>query len=64
MLPLSFKEDMSIFEDKIDISKKARNYLEFSSFPRSVELYKANPNNIDLYLDGMNRLVTKIIVRK
>lgn len=53
MLPLSFKEYLSAFEDKTDIAKKFRNYLEFSSFPQAVELYQANPDNINLFLDGI-----------
>lgn len=53
MLPLSFKEYMSAFEDKTDISKKFRNYLEFSSFPQAIELYNVNPDNINLFLDGI-----------
>ena len=42
MLPLSFKEYMSAFEDKTDISKKFSAYLRYSSFPQAVEFYKIN----------------------
>lgn len=53
MLPLSFKEYISAFEDKTDISKKFREYLRYSSFPQSIELYKINPDNIDMFLEGI-----------
>ena len=53
MLPLSFKEYMSAFEDKTDISRKFRDYLRYSSFPQAIELFKINPENINLFLDGI-----------
>lgn len=57
MLPLSFKEYMSAFEDKTDISRKFRDYLRYSSFPQAIELYKINPENINLFLDGIYNTV-------
>ena len=53
MLPLSFKEYVSAFKDKTDLSRKFRNYLRYSSFPQAVELYRVNPENITLFLDGI-----------
>lgn len=53
MLPLSFKEYLSSFEDKTDLSRKFVNYLTYSSFPQAVELYKINPTNIKMFLDGI-----------
>ena len=65
MLPLSFKEYMSAFENKTDINKKFRNYLEFSSFPQAVDLYKSNPDNINLFLDGIfNTILFKDVMKK
>ena len=65
MLPLSFKEYMSAFEDKTDISKKFRNYLEFSSFPQAIELYNVNPDNINLFLDGIyNTILFKDVMQR
>ena len=65
MLPLSFKEYMSAFQDKTDLSKKFRTYLEFSSFPQAVELYKANPDNINLFLDGIyNTILFKDVMQR
>ncbi len=65
MLPLSFKEYLSAFEDKTDITRKYRNYLQYSSFPQAIELYKINPNNIDLFLDGIyNTILFKDVMRR
>ncbi len=66
MLPLSFKEYMSAFEDKTDISRKFRDYLRYSSFPQAVELYRINPENINLFLDGIyNTILFKdVMIRK
>ncbi len=66
MLPLSFKEYLSAFEDKTDLSRKFRNYLRYSSFPQSIELYKVNPENINMFLDGIyNTILFKdVMLRK
>ena len=65
MLPLSFKEYMSAFEDKTDISRKFRNYLRYSSFPQAIELYKINPDNINLFLDGIyNTVLFKDVMQR
>ena len=65
MLPLSFKEYMSAFEDKADLSRKFRDYLRYSSFPQAVELYKNNPENINLFLDGIyNTILFKDVMQR
>lgn len=65
MLPLSFKEYMSAFEDKTDISRKFRDYLRYSSFPQAIELYKINPENINLFLDGIyNTILFKDVMQR
>lgn len=65
MLPLSFKEYLSAFDDKTDISKKFRNYLRYSSFPQSIELYNVNPDNIDMFLDGIyNTILFKDVMQR
>lgn len=65
MLPLSFKEYMSAFEDKTDISRKFRDYLRYSSFPQALELYKINPENINLFLDGIyNTILFKDVMQR
>ena len=65
MLPLSFKEYMSAFEDKTDISKKFRNYLEVSSFPFFFFFFNANTENINLFLDGIyNTILFKDVMQR
>ena len=58
MLPLSFKEYLSSFEDKTDLSRKFRDYLRYSSF-------KINPENINLFLDGIyNTILFKDVMQR
>lgn len=65
MLPLSFKEYLSAFEDKTDLSRKFRDYLRYSSFPQAIELFKINPENINLFLDGIyNTILFKDVMQK
>jgi len=65
MLPLSFKEYLSAFEDKTDISRKYRDYLQYSSFPQAIELFKINPRNIELFLDGIyNTVLFKDVMQR
>ena len=65
MLPLSFKEYVSAFEDKGDLSRKFREYLKYSSFPQAIELYKINPENINLFLDGIyNTVLFKDVMQR
>lgn len=65
MLPLSFKEYLSAFEDKTDLSRKFRDYLRYSSFPQSIELFKINPENINLFLDGIyNTILFKDVMQR
>ena len=65
MLPLSFKEYLSCFGDKTDLSRKFRDYLRYSSFPQSVQLYKINPENINLFLDGIyNTILFKDVMQR
>jgi len=64
MLPLSFKEFVSTFEDKSDLATKYRMYLENGSFP-----YTLNLNNdrqlINQYLEGIyNTVILKDIVTR
>ncbi len=65
MLPLSFKEYMSAFEDKTDLSRKFRDYLQYSSFPQAIQLFKINPDNINLFLDGIcNTILFKDVMQR
>lgn len=65
MLPLSFKEYLMAFEDKTDLSRKFRMYLQYSSFPQAIELFKINPQNINLFLDGIyNTILFKDVMQR
>ncbi len=65
MLPLSFKEYLSTFEDKTDLTRKFRDYLRYSSFPQAIELYKDNPDNINIFLDGIfNTILYKDVMSR
>ena len=65
MLPLSFKEYLSSFENKTDLSRKFRDYLRYSSFPQAAQLYKINPENISLFLDGIyNTILFKDVMQR
>ncbi len=46
------------------MSRKFRDYLRYSSFPQAVQLYKINPDNINLFLDGIyNTILFKDVIR-
>ena len=53
MLPLSFKEYLSRFDDKQNQESKFLYYLKYGSFPQTIELFKRAPNTINSYLDGI-----------
>ena len=56
---------MSAFEDKTDIARKFRDYLRYSSFPQAIELYIINPDNINLFLDGIyNTVLFKDVMQR
>lgn len=74
MLPLSFKEYLSTFDDKQNQESKFLYYLKYGSFPQTIELFKRAPNTINSYLDGifstvvykdimmMNKITDKLIL--
>ena len=64
MLPLSFKEYVQSTGNTSELSKKYRDYLEFSSFPYVLEL-KNQPKEINVYLEGLlNTIILKDIVQR
>lgn len=64
MLPLSFKEYLSAFEDRHDLPKKYQDYVMNSSFPYSIKL-RNEPDQIREYLGGIyNTIVLKDIVER
>ena len=63
MLPLSFKEYISTFPDKSDLSNKYKNYLINSSFPYA--LFLNRKKDIHTYLDGIfNSVILKDVVAR
>lgn len=63
MLPLSFKEYVSAFDNNRSLDDLYRDYVYNSSFPYTVELY--NRRNIYAYLDGLfNTIVLNDIVQR
>ena len=53
MLPLSFKEYLSAFEENIDKQEKLLDYFKYGSLPQTVELFKTDSDLINSYLDGV-----------
>lgn len=53
MLPLSFKEYLSAFDDKMELQDKLLNYIKYGGLPQTVELFQDNPDIIGKYLDGV-----------
>lgn len=58
MLPLSFKEYLSVLGDKTDLMLKYQNYIQYGSFPYVVQLEKKR--DIHVYLEG---IYTSIILK-
>ena len=52
MLPLSFKEYISAFNDK-NYQQLFLNYMKNGGMPGNISILKSNPNDIDKYLDGI-----------
>ena len=53
MLPLSFKEYLSVFDENVDKQEKLLDYFKYGSLPQTVQLFKIDPDLIDGYLDGV-----------
>lgn len=52
MLPLSFKEYITAFDDK-NYGQLFLNYMKNGGMPGNISILKTNPNDIDKYLDGI-----------
>ena len=52
MLPLSFKEYRTAFDDKNDY-QLFLNYMKNGGMPGNIDIIKTNPNDLDKYLDGI-----------
>ena len=64
MLPLSFKEYLSAFDNQHELSKKYHDYVTNSSFPYSLKL-RDEPEQIRDYLGGIyNTVIMKDIIER
>lgn len=64
MLPLSFKEYVSSTGSTKELSRKYLEYIEYSSFPYTLEL-KNQPKEIAMYLEGLySTIVVKDISQR
>ena len=52
MLPLSFKEYVSVFNDN-NYQQLFLEYMKFGGMPGNIAILKSNPNDLDKYLDGI-----------
>ena len=67
MLPLSFKDYLSVFQGNNNISRYEHflNYMRFGGMPGNVPILKDNPNDLDTYLEGIfTTIVYKDIMAK
>ena len=52
MLPLSFKEYITAFDNK-NYQQLFLNYMKNGGMPGNIDILKTNPNDLDKYLDGI-----------
>ncbi len=67
MLPLSFKDYLSVFQENNNISRYEHflNYMRFGGMPGNIPILKDNPNDLDTYLEGIfTTIVYKDIMAK
>ena len=59
MLPLSFREYLSVFEDDEQTApeKHFANYMNYGGFPQALDIFLTNPNRVDEYLEGVYRMI-------
>lgn len=53
MLPLSFKEYISAFDDNKNYHQLFLEYMKNGGMPGNINILKTSPNDIDKYLDGI-----------
>ena len=53
MLPLSFKEYLSAFDEKIDKQEKLLDYFKYGALPQTTILFNKDPDLVDSYLEGV-----------
>ena len=65
MLPLSFKEYLSAFDENVDKQEKLLDYFKYGSLPQTVQLFKIDSDLIDGYLDGVfSTVIYKDVMKK
>jgi predicted AAA+ superfamily ATPase len=63
MFPFSFAEYNSAFKDNKYIHERYNDYINYSSFPETIELFNSDAVLIDTYLSGIyNTVITKDIL--
>jgi len=64
VLPLSFKEYMSVMPDKTSLPEKFQNYLDYTSFPGAIQ-FEGDRKKTDEYVKGVyNTIILKDIVAR
>ena len=53
MLPLSFKEYVSAFDDNNNYQQLFLSYMRNGGMPGNISILKTNPNDVNKYLDGI-----------
>lgn len=53
MLPLSFKEYVSAFDNNNNNEQLFLNYMKNGGMPGNIDILKTSPNDVDKYLDGI-----------
>lgn len=53
MLPLSFKEYITAFDDNTNYQQLFLDYMRVGGMPGNINILKTNPNDLDKYLDGI-----------
>lgn len=53
MLPLSFKEYLYAFDEKIDKQEKLLEYFKYGALPQTTILFNKDPDLVDSYLEGV-----------
>ena len=65
MLPLSFKEYLSAFDENVDKQEKLLDYFKYGSLPQTVQLFKIDPDLIEGYLDGVfSTIIYKDVMKR
>lgn len=66
MLPLSFKEYLSAFQNRNESEDRLfLEYMQYGGMPGNLQILESNPNDIDKYLDGVfSTVVYKDIMQR